>query len=60
MIFTDRTYESLLNPKYNSSVKWIALRHILQTQNYKKLTPIILLFFTKKVKMKTNHPKTFI
>ena len=47
-----------------SSVLWTVLGHgkgqTHQTQRMQILTLIILLFFTKNVKMKINNPKTFI
>ena len=47
-----------------SSEQWTVLGDDLdqthQTPKMQILTPIILLFFTKNVKMKINNPKTFI
>ena len=42
-----------------SSVFWISLRNTLPNPKIEKLTPIFLLFFTKKVKNENKSPQNF-
>ena len=43
-----------------SSVKWTGLGHIFKDPKMQILTRFFCCFCTKNVKMKINHPKTFI
>ena len=64
VISLDDQFVKPLQRFVRSSVLWTVLGHgkgqTHQTQRMQILTLIILLFFTKNVKMKINNPKTFI
>ena len=49
----------MMPSRYASSVFWISLRHTLPKPKVEKLTPIFLLFFTKKLKNENNSLQNF-